>query len=87
MMMILRTIRINNFKASCIMLGLLFVYDVFWVFVSPSIFKGNSVMVVVATGLDLPIKLVAPSFDKFQSCSLLGLGDMVIPGLHIMFVR
>jgi len=42
-------------------------------------------MVVVATSLDLPVKLVAPTFSKFEACSLLGLGDMVIPGFHIMF--
>jgi len=49
--------------ASSILLGLLFFYDIFWVFISPNIpgFGGNSVMIVVATGLDLPVKLVWPS--------------------------
>lgn len=42
-------------------------------------------MMVVATSLDLPVKLVAPTGSKFEACSLLGLGDMVIPGFHIMF--
>ena len=66
-------------------MSLLFFYDIFWVFISPLFFKGNSVMVVVATSLDLPVKLVFPTFSKFEACSLLGLGDLVIPGFHIMF--
>ena len=44
-------------------------------------------MIVVASNLDLPIKLVLPSTDHYMACSLLGLGDMVIPGLHIMYAR
>ena len=43
-------------------------------------------MVVVATSLDLPVKIMFPTFTKFEPCSLLGLGDMVVPGFHIMLV-
>ena len=84
-LMTLRTIKLNNLKVSFILLSGLFIYDIFWVFISPAIFSGNSVMIVVATNLELPVKLVAPTFSKFESCSLLGLGDMVVPGLHMMY--
>jgi len=58
----------------------LFVYDVFWVFFTP-------VMVSVAKGLDAPIKLLfpRPGVDPSdpRSLALLGLGDIVIPGLFL----
>jgi hypothetical protein len=46
-------------------------------------------MVVVATGLDIPIKLVMPHITinyPTQACSLLGLGDILIPGIFITFM-
>lgn len=44
--------------------------DVFWVF-------GTDVMVSVATGLDIPIKLVFPKSAIMGSNMMLGLGDIV----------
>lgn len=63
--MILRLVWINNLIASSILLILLFLYDIFWVFISPQIpgFGGSSVMIVVATGLEIPVKLVCPASD------------------------
>jgi minor histocompatibility antigen H13 len=43
------------------------------------VFK-SSMMVTVATGLDVPIKLKIPNGDKF---SILGLGDIVVPGVLV----
>lgn len=46
-------------------------------------------MVVVATGLDIPIKLVMPHISAdfpTSACSLLGLGDILIPGIFICFM-
>lgn len=43
-------------------------------------------MVAVATGLDVPIKLVWPkslAFSSTSGFSMLGLGDIVIPGAFI----
>ena len=43
-------------------------------------------MVTVATGLDLPIKIVWPkslAFSATSGFSMLGLGDIVIPGSFI----
>ena len=38
---------------------MLFFYDIFWVFLSKHIF-GKNVMVAVATGLDVPMKIQIP---------------------------
>jgi len=54
-------------------------YDIFWVFATP-------VMVTVAKGIDAPIKILA-SKTPFSSApsdfAMLGLGDIVVPGLVI----
>ncbi|OAA72157.1 intramembrane protease 2 [Cordyceps fumosorosea ARSEF 2679] len=56
-----------------LMLGGLFFYDIFMVFYTPY-------MVTVATTLDVPIKL---QFKAAQRQSILGLGDIVIPGMFV----
>lgn len=46
-------------------------------------------MVAVATGFDAPIKLLMPHMTidyPTTNCSLLGLGDIVIPGVYIGFL-
>lgn len=62
-----------------ILLGGLFFYDIFWVFYTP-------VMVSVAKNFDAPIKLLFPrgltDAGKPQF-SMLGLGDIVIPGAFV----
>jgi len=62
---------------STLLIGLFF-YDVFWVF-------GTDVMVTVARNFDAPIKLVFPKniFAEAFEFSMLGLGDIVIPGVFI----
>lgn len=84
----LRMIGLHNFKVGAIMLIGLFFYDVFWVFGSKSIF-GSNVMVSVATGIEAPIKLMFPR--DLGGCgilrhSMLGLGDIVVPGIFIAFL-
>ncbi|KAJ1630934.1 Triosephosphate isomerase [Pavlovales sp. CCMP2436] len=56
----------------------LFGYDIFWVF-------GTEVMVTVAKGIDAPIKLLFPKdlLAAKLEFSLLGLGDIVIPGIFV----
>lgn len=75
---------IGTFRIAAILLIGLFFYDVFWVF-------GTPVMVTVAKKLDGPIKLLFPrSLEKNEegkiNLSLLGLGDIVIPGFLISFM-
>lgn len=60
------------------MLGLLFFYDIFFVF-------GTDVMLTVAKSVDAPIKLLFPKDWSATppEFSLLGLGDIVLPGVFI----
>lgn len=67
-------INIGSFSNGAIILVGLFFYDIFWVF-------GTDVMVTVATSFDAPIKLLFPR--ESGRPSLLGLGDIVIPGIFI----
>jgi len=81
----LSSVRLPNLKISSIILGLFFIYDIFWVFLSPYIFKEN-VMVTVATQLPaLPMLVVFPRVLD-DGASLLGLGDIVLPGLFLCFL-
>jgi signal peptide peptidase-like protein 2B len=54
-LLIFRILRLNNLKTSTLLLTLAFLYDIYWVFISPRMF-GESVMAVVATQIDLPMK-------------------------------
>jgi len=69
---------LGSYAVGCILLSGLFFYDVFWVF-------GTDVMVTVAKSFDGPIKLLFPKnvFSDVAEYSMLGLGDIVIPGIFI----
>lgn len=54
----------------------LFFYDCFWVF-------KTDVMVAVAKSLNSPIKLMFPLGPELAKFSILGLGDMIIPGCYV----
>ena len=86
----LKTLRLTTLIPGMVLLSLLFFYDIFWVFISPYFTTGGkSVMVAVATGLDIPIKLVWPHITNdypTTACSLLGLGDILIPGIFLTFM-
>lgn len=75
---------ISEFQTAAILLSGLFLYDIFWVFGSKSVF-GSNVMVSVAKQFEGPIKLVFPQFPgaTAQDMSMLGLGDIVVPGLFV----
>jgi minor histocompatibility antigen H13 len=80
----IKLVQLDSFKTAMVLLTLLFFYDIFWVF------KTN-VMVTVATTLDFPLKLQIPKsfFSSIESngFSILGLGDIVVPGLflHLLY--
>mmetsp|Transcript_145789 Transcript_145789/g.467156 ORF Transcript_145789/g.467156 Transcript_145789/m.467156 type:complete len:549 (-) Transcript_145789:329-1975(-) len=80
-----RTLRLPNLKTGTLMLVCTFFFDIFWVFLSPLIFK-KSVMIEVATGggtgQSVPMVLKIPS-DVPGQFKILGLGDIAIPGLLI----
>ncbi|KAF9461276.1 peptidase A22B, signal peptide peptidase [Collybia nuda] len=75
----LSVLKIDSFQTGSILLSGLFFYDIWWVF-------GTEVMVKVATNLDVPIKLLWPksvAFASNQGFTMLGLGDVVIPGTFV----
>jgi len=102
-------LRLYSIKVATVLLLAVFVYDVFFVWISPYLFDGDSVMVTVATsggpgelsqdecekypferecrkGQPLPMLLTLPKINDFRGGShLLGLGDIVLPGLLMSF--
>lgn len=66
----IRYLSFGKFKIASGLLIALFFYDIFWVF-------GTEVMVSVAKSFDAPIKILFPTGGR---PSLLGLGDIVLPG-------
>ena len=70
-------IKVKDFKTGLIILWGLFLYDIFWVF-------KTDVMVSVAKGLDSPIKLKFPKDNTLEQFSILGLGDIIVPGMYVV---
>jgi len=79
-MVSLGAISLGSFQTGAILLAGLFCYDIFWVF-------GTDVMMTVATKVEAPVKFLytSPPSDtpKAYPFSVLGLGDVVIPGLFV----
>ncbi|KAG1677428.1 hypothetical protein FOA52_001883 [Chlamydomonas sp. UWO 241] len=74
---------LGSVQTGGILLVGLFFYDIFWVFCTP-------VMVSVAKNFDAPIKLLFPrmldtaaELGAKRPMSMLGLGDIVIPGIFV----
>uniref|UniRef100_A0A2P2HY25 Signal peptide peptidase-like 2B n=1 Tax=Hirondellea gigas TaxID=1518452 RepID=A0A2P2HY25_9CRUS len=97
----LRTIRLPNLKICTVLLAGLFVYDIFFVFVTPLFTADNkSIMVEVAQGggpdgEQLPMVFKVPHFTYSEVISvcnlrnnynLLGFGDVLVPGLLVSYV-
>eukprot|EP00794_Sanderia_malayensis_P019498 gene19498-21424_t len=95
---LVKLIKLPNFKISMFLLVALLVYDIFFVFITPLFSaRGKSVMVEVATGKgsteQLPMVIRVPKLIKsaLSLCerpySLLGFGDILLPGLFVGFCR
>jgi len=88
-----RSVRISTMRIAAILLTTAFVYDVFWVFLSPMFFE-SSPMIKVATyqhSVDsrdtLPVVLKFPRIDDpFHHPMVLGLGDIALPGLFVSYL-
>ncbi len=86
---ILQLIGLSSFRVAGVLLVGMLLYDVTWVFASPSFSGGENVMLKVATSdvLTGPTRLLFPKIPggmgeaSFFPFSLLGLGDIAIPGL------
>ncbi|KAL1419744.1 hypothetical protein MTO96_004666 [Rhipicephalus appendiculatus] len=94
----IKTLRLPNLMVICILLVLLFFYDIFFVFVTPYLIpKGDSIMVEVARGggtdEQIPMVLRVPhlSNEDISACfgeySVLGFGDILIPGFLVAYVH
>nr|XP_048723096.1 signal peptide peptidase-like 2A isoform X3 [Caretta caretta] len=95
----IKTLKMPNFKSCVILLGLLLLYDVFFVFITPFITKnGESIMIEVAAGPfgnseKLPVVIRVPrlEYSALALCgmpfSLLGFGDIIVPGLLVAYCR
>ena len=74
---------LGSTQTGAILLSGLFFYDIFWVFCTP-------VMVSVAKNFDAPIKLLFPRLGDLvngkRPMSMLGLGDIVIPGIFVALI-
>jgi len=90
----LKVLRLPSFKICTCLLSALFFYDIFFVFITPLFMKdGKSVMVEVATGHNseeqLPMVLRVPHLNSdpcySYTYSLLGFGDILVPGLLLAF--
>uniref|UniRef100_A0A4W5MNM2 PA domain-containing protein n=1 Tax=Hucho hucho TaxID=62062 RepID=A0A4W5MNM2_9TELE len=93
----LKTISLSNFKICVILLSLLLLYDVFFVFITPLFMpNGESIMVQVALGPDaagekLPVVMRVPRFSVWaqnlcgMQFSILGYGDIIVPGLLVAY--
>ncbi|KAK3037558.1 hypothetical protein RJ639_031991, partial [Escallonia herrerae] len=90
MITVLQMARLPNIKVATVLLCCAFVYDIFWVFLSPLIFH-DSVMIAVAQGdrsggESIPMLLRVPRIaDPWNGYDMIGFGDILFPGLLIAF--
>jgi len=85
---VLRLVHLPNLKVATFLLGGAMLYDIFWVYVQPHLFGKKSVMVTVARGGDdgesLPMLFLFPRLAQAGEFSMLGYGDVILPGLLIV---
>ncbi|XBI05628.1 hypothetical protein VPH35_133777 [Triticum aestivum] len=87
---VIQIVRVPNLKVGSVLLSCAFLYDIFWVFVSKSLFH-ESVMIAVARGDNtdedgVPMLLKIPRmFDPWGGYSIIGFGDILLPGLVVAF--
>eukprot|EP00890_Picochlorum_soloecismus_P005715 jgi/Picsp_1/6144/NSC_03498-R1_protein len=81
-------VQLPNLKIGTILLGSALVYDVWWVYLQPMVTGSASAMVSIAKHHALPLFLAFPeigSVGTAPSYAILGLGDVLLPGLLIIF--
>ncbi|KAL3506589.1 hypothetical protein ACH5RR_031971 [Cinchona calisaya] len=92
MITVLQLAQLPNIKVATVLLCCAFLYDIFWVFLSPLIFH-DSVMITVARGdkaggESLPMLLRVPrTFDPWGGYDMIGFGDILFPGLLVSFAH
>ncbi|KAI5653182.1 hypothetical protein M9H77_30369 [Catharanthus roseus] len=92
MITVLQMAQLPNIKVATVLLCCAFLYDIFWVFLSPYIFH-TSVMIAVARGdkaggESIPMLLRVPRIlDPWGGDNMLGFGDILFPGLLVCFAH
>ncbi|XP_031120745.1 signal peptide peptidase-like 5 isoform X1 [Ipomoea triloba] len=90
MITVLQMAQLPNIKVATVLLCSAFMYDIFWVFLSPFIFH-DSVMIAVAKGNNsggesIPMLLRVPRItDPWDGYDMIGFGDILFPGLLVSF--
>ncbi|KAI3459719.1 hypothetical protein Pfo_016382 [Paulownia fortunei] len=90
MITVLQLAQLPNIKVATVLLCCAFLYDIFWVFLSPFIFH-DSVMIAVAQGdksggESIPMLLRVPRLaDPYYGYNMIGFGDILFPGLLVSF--
>ncbi|KAK4420121.1 Signal peptide peptidase-like 3 [Sesamum alatum] len=90
MITVLQQAQLPNIKVATVLLCCAFLYDIFWVFISPFLFN-DSVMIAVAKGDNsggeaIPMLLRVPKLaDPYGGYSMIGFGDIIFPGLLVCF--
>ncbi|KAF9101859.1 Signal peptide peptidase-like 2A [Mortierella sp. GBA35] len=92
--LMLKVLKASSMSSPTLLLLTAFIYDVFFVFVTPYLTStGESIMEAAATGASLTVKEAIPmlfripSFSSNDGEAMLGFGDVVLPGILITFLR
>ena len=86
---VLRLVHLPNLQVGTLLLCCAMLYDIFWVYVQPHLFGQKSVMVTVARGGErgerLPMLFLFPRASGDGDFSMLGYGDVILPGLLVVY--
>ncbi|KAF9439135.1 Signal peptide peptidase-like 2B [Entomortierella beljakovae] len=92
--LMLRVLKATSMSTPTLLLLTAFIYDVFFVFVTPYLTKsGESIMEAAATGASMTVKETIPMLFRIPSFShqggeaMLGFGDVVLPGILVTFLK
>ncbi|KAF9934158.1 Signal peptide peptidase-like 2A [Linnemannia zychae] len=92
--LMLKVLKASSMSSPTLLLLTAFIYDVFFVFVTPYLTPtGESIMEAAATGAALTVKETIPMLFRIPSFSpnggeaMLGFGDVVLPGILVTFLR
>ncbi|KAF9910800.1 Signal peptide peptidase-like 2A [Linnemannia zychae] len=92
--LMLKVLKASSMSSPTLLLLTAFIYDVFFVFVTPYLTStGESIMEAAATGAALTVKETIPMLFRIPSFSprggeaMLGFGDVVLPGILVTFLR
>ncbi|KAF9403820.1 Signal peptide peptidase-like 2A [Mortierella sp. AD011] len=90
----LKVLKASSMSTPTLLLLMAFIYDVFFVFVTPYLTKsGESIMEAAATGAAMTVKETIPmlfripSFTPHGGEAMLGFGDVVLPGVLVTFLK